>query len=654
MKRRVYFNEFNVLMDNTAYLPLVSGLLRAYAETFPAIKDAYEFMPFLYARGPAGPIIDTHEAPAVAAFSVSMWNEQLNLAVATEVKRRHPECLIVFGGPQVPHHPAAYFAAYPFIDVAVRVEGEEAFSEILLRALSSREFGGIAGVAWRNAAGACVRNVEERERAKDLDAYPSPYLEGLFDDLMRGRPFTFQAIVEGNRGCPFPCTFCFWGGGGLLRKFRFHSIDRLAREIEWCAQHKIAYVFNADSNFGQHPRDSEIATMLVQTKEKYGFPEKFRTCFGKNTDDRIFDIASLLHAHGMEKGITLARQSNDAEVLKNIKRQNIKLSTYESLQRRFNEKEIPVYSELILGLPGETWETWTAGIEEMLQAGLKNQLFVYLLQVYPNTEMADPAYQEKFGIRTKRLRLTEIHAGIRTGELVDEFEDVVIQTNSMSLADWRRMARFSWMLMALHSLKLGFFVTAYLVRRFGVRFVDFIGFLSDGRFTGAPTIRRELDRQDAQLDSLLAGNGRGHELPEFGRIYWDEEEALFLRVTDDLDTFYRDLEECARQFLGDRPFDAAELREAVVYQKSVIPHRPGADAPNTHFFNWNFPEFFASLFKSAAPLRREPQGMHVQTRAFDGLKDYAKRTILWGRKSGTMLNVVRWWSTAPVDRHDSD
>src|SRR5439155_23794791 len=95
-------------------------------------------------------IVAQYDNPSVAAFSTSMWNEQLSLRVAAEVRKRFPECLIVFGGPQVPHHPAEYFDVNPFIDVAVRGEGEEAFSEILLRALESREFDGIARMAWRD------------------------------------------------------------------------------------------------------------------------------------------------------------------------------------------------------------------------------------------------------------------------------------------------------------------------------------------------------------------------------------------------------------------------------------------------------------------------------------------------------------------------
>ena len=293
-KRRVYFNEFNVLMEGTAYLPLVSGLLRCYAETKPALRERYEFMPFLFYRDRVDSILARYENPSVAAFSSSMWNEQINLRVAAEVKRRFPACLVVFGGANVPHHPEAYFREHPFIDVAVKGEGEEAFAEILERALTSRDFSGILNVAFRHPeSGACVVNGGQRPQPRDLDVYPSPYLEGVFEPLMAewSSQMRFQSIIETNRGCPFLCTFCFWGQGGLSTKYRFHSLERVKAIIGWCAEHRIEYVFNADSNFGMHPRDYQIAEFLLEAKRRHGYPDKFRTCFGKNTDERIFKVA---------------------------------------------------------------------------------------------------------------------------------------------------------------------------------------------------------------------------------------------------------------------------------------------------------------------------------------------------------------------------
>ena len=41
---------------------------------------------------------------------------------------------------------------------------------------------------------------------KELDEIPSPYLTGLFDELLRDIKIT--PLMQFVRGCPFKCTFC--------------------------------------------------------------------------------------------------------------------------------------------------------------------------------------------------------------------------------------------------------------------------------------------------------------------------------------------------------------------------------------------------------------------------------------------------------------
>ena len=126
----VYMNEF-MSGWQTPYLPLVSGILRAYAETGEQVRANYKFKPFLFCIDRFENLIAQYdEEPAMATFSISMWNEQLSLQIAREVKSRWPNCLIVFGGAQCPHDSQSYLASHPFIDVSVRAEGEDAFRGI--------------------------------------------------------------------------------------------------------------------------------------------------------------------------------------------------------------------------------------------------------------------------------------------------------------------------------------------------------------------------------------------------------------------------------------------------------------------------------------------------------------------------------------------
>jgi putative methyltransferase len=645
-KRRVYFNEFNLLMGNTTYLPLVSGLLKAFALTRPNLAVAYDFMPFHFHIEAPAPIVARHADPFVAAFSLSLWNEQLSLEVARRVKVNFPACVIVVGGAQVPHKPEAFFAQHPFVDIAVRGEGEEAFADILERLMEGRDMEGLPGVAWRAASGEVKVECGERPFQRDLDAYPSPYLTGLFDSLFVDHPDkNFQAIIETNRGCPFHCTFCYWGKGGLSRKYRYTSLERTFGEIDWMAAHKIRYLFNADSNFGMHRRDLEIAQKIVDSKLKTGFPEAFRSCYGKNTDEKILEIGQLLHKHGLEKGITISYQSVSPEVQKNIKRDNIKLSVAEGLQHAFNEAGVPVYTELILGLPGETSDSWVKGIDTVLEAGLKNQLYLYICQVLPNTELADPDYIQKFGIEVRRVKALPVHGSLNDPDWVTEYEDILVSTDAMPVQEWRRMLVFSWLVMLLYSLKFGFFLLAWLHGRHNIPFSAFPLWLADlspdaARF---PQIAAMLRTFHDKTYDLLNGGGRGTEVEGTGGIYWEEEEAAYLTLAKNHEVVFAEMQVLLDQFLRERQVDVDhdELADLVRYQRLAVPSLHGAATCEQTFSN-NLPEWFERFFETPRPLlKRMRQGIRID--AVDYQKDLARlarEVLLWGRKSGRLLNRI--------------
>ncbi|MDP6173609.1 MAG: hypothetical protein QGF09_05530, partial [Rhodospirillales bacterium] len=499
--------------------------------------------------------------------------------------------------------------------------------------------------------GDCRCNEDEQPFQRDLDCYASPYLEGLYDELMAANShMEFQAIIETNRGCPFLCTFCFWGKGGLSRKYRYFSMERVSGELDWCAGAEIRYVFNADSNFGMHRRDMEIARHLVHLKKNTGFPEKFRTCYGKNSGERIFRIGQLLHENDLEKGITLSRQSNNLDTLKSVRRANIKLDVYTNLQKRFNDLDVPVYCEMLLGLPGETYDSFNAGIEQLLRTGLKNQVFIYHCQIYENTELASPEYRARHGIRTRKLPLSAMHGAVQRGGWVDEVEETIVETNSMSLEDWRRASIFSWTVMLMHSLKVGFFVMAYLADRLGLNYCDLLRHICENRMSRdkGGMIRREITRFQTCLDAILTGARRGSHAPEYGEIYWELEEFSYLELSKGLDLFYTEFEDIICAYLDQKgvAYDRAELSEAMTYQRMRMP-ACSPEGPESHDFEFNFPEYFAKRWGTApVPLTRSAQRLEVKQVDFAGdHEEFARQVILWGRKSGLMLNDADWRDT---------
>ncbi|MFA6091896.1 MAG: cobalamin-dependent protein [Elusimicrobiota bacterium] len=645
--KEIYLHEFNVAMEKSIYLPLASGLLQAYAQTIPVLRENYRFMPLRFVRGDLAGMMEGYGNPDVAGFSVSMWNMNLSLAIAERLKSRFPGCLVVFGGPQVPFEAADFFREHPFIDAVVRGEGEKSFAEILERALSSRDFSGIDGISYRDPKdGSCVKNPGERQVLKDLDVYPSPYLAGVYDSLF-SQGLDFQVIIETNRGCPYNCSYCFWGKGGLSKKYGFFSLERVKAEAQWCGARGIKYVFCADSNFGAFKRDLEIARYFVEAKLAGGFPEKFRVCYAKNTEDTVFEIGKLLHSHQMEKSITMARQTNNEEAALNVNRKNIKMEVFNKLQRKYNQEKIPVYTEIILGFPGESYLSFKEGLEQILRSGLKNQIFVYLCQVYPNTELNDPAYREKHLMSTVRIPLHETHAAVRAKGLIEEHEEIITGTRSMSAQDWKRMFMLAWTTQLFHSLKLGFFIMLYLNDRYKIGYtglLERIISLEAGPGGGGP-LRRAVERCREFADSILKGGPRTVEMPEFGSIYWDAEEAGYLGIIPDKEDFYRELLELVAGYLDEQgiAYDRAELGEAMRYQEAMIPGLAPED--REHSFEYNMPEYFEAYFsESRAEPAKRPQVLTVTALKDCGgdKKMFAREVVLFGRKSDRMLKIAKW------------
>jgi len=419
-------------------------------------------------------------------------------------------------------------------------------------------------------------------------------------------------------------------------------LNLINEEIEWMGRHGIRYVFNADSNFGMHKRDIEIAEFLAETKKTYGFPEKFRTCYGKNTDEKILKVGSFLHDHGLEKGITISYQSMNDQVQKNIKRDNIKIEIARNLQSEFNEKNIPIYTELILGLPGETVDSWIDGVDEVLSSGFTNQLFIYACLVFPNTDLGDSDYQKEFGIVTQRIEAAEIHASKRPSDWQPEYEDILVETHTMSRNEWRHLMVFSWVTMLLHSLKLGYFILGYLYDRFDCHHSDLISYITEQRFPEGKCSmwNNQIASFNDKAAGILNGEGRGVVLPEYGEIYWDEEEAGFLRLSEDLDVLYRQTLELLRSFLNDKglEYDDLELAEVVRYQRMRIP-AAGLLPETTAKFSYNVPEYFEKLF-GENPVRLARKAQILDLKAVDFGSDkrrYARESILWGRKSDLIL-----------------
>ncbi|MBI1974282.1 MAG: B12-binding domain-containing radical SAM protein [Candidatus Zambryskibacteria bacterium] len=644
--KNIQLHEFNILMDKKVYLPNVSGMLQAYAVGVPEVVEHFHFSQFQFIRKEPEKIADEWDNPSVLAFSSSMWNHELNLVLARLARERFPDSLIVFGGPHVPddHRAELFLKEHPFVDITVLSEGEITFAEVLKTLITSRDFSTVRGLVFRDRSTGRIVRTPDRPLV-DINFLPSPYLSGLYDRALERRgDMEFQVIFETNRGCPFHCSFCAWGNS--ITKVRFFNFERLAREIEWLGEKEISFVFGADANFGMFPRDKEIAEMFAEVKRRYSHPRSFRVCYGKNATDRIYEVAQILETNHLTTGVTLSFQSTDPDTLKIIHRDNIKVDTYRELLKLYRRDGIRVYTELILGLPGETYESFKKGIEEVFQAGLYDQVGIFLCQVLPNTPMYDPEYVKLHGIETRCIELVETHASKRRPGEVAEYEDVVVATRSMPHPEWRRSATLMWMAQTLHGLKLGFFVSLYLFREFGLKYTELFEYLiANGTDTNRfPIFSRELNRYAEYLEGIMTGKPQCVFLPEYGKISWQVEEATFLRLSGDFENFYQEFKGLTQSFLEERGVmvPLRELNEVFKYQYARIA-APVLRQSAFEFLH-TVPEYFKNiLLDKPATLKEGKQTVRVERTDYRSDKEEFARQVIWfGRRDSRAVEPATW------------
>ena len=419
--------------------PLAIGCIAAAAKT--ALGDAISVELVKYPAALSCSL--DRDTPDVAAFSNYMWNERLGQAYATAIKQRHPGTVTIFGGPNYPIDAAeqeAWLRGRPDIDFYIEGEGELAFIA-LLGALADFDF----NVAALKASGRDLASahyfVGDRfvrgtllPRIVDLDqSSPSPYLMGLMDGFFDGK---LTPLVQTSRGCPYSCTFCHDGIAYATKTRRF-SQQRIDAELAYVQQKvTVPSLTLADLNWGMFPEDIETAKTLARMKVTSKWPARVNTATAKNQKKRIIEMARLL---GDSMYIGASIQSTDAEVLKNIKRTNIDNAAIVEMAKESRRSNSLTFSELILGLPGDSKEKHFRSIDDMLTTGIE-EIHSYQFILLPGTEGANPATRQKFGYQT-RFRVLPRCFGrypVYGGEVpVAEIHEVCVGNDSMSYADYQ-------------------------------------------------------------------------------------------------------------------------------------------------------------------------------------------------------------------------
>jgi putative methyltransferase len=431
MKRNLYLWQPQYAVEHrketTYWIPYSAGCLWSYASQFKHITDNWHLAELIFRREPPDEVLARIQDPVLCGFSCYIWNEKYCLSLAQMIKQRWPECKIVFGGAQA----SGKMINHNFIDSIIMAEGEENFTEVLIDIQENRE----------------VQKFYSKQRLENLDI-PSPYTTQIFDDIIKKHPGAlWSATFETNRGCPYSCTFCDWGGLTYTKVKKF-DIERVRMDLEWCVDKPVNYLVCADANFGIFKeRDVEIAKMIRSVADRSRI-DSVNINYAKNSTDVVFTIAKILG--DLSRGITVSVQSQNDQTLDAIKRKNLDLNNIKHIMDLSQQYDIGTYSELILALPLETLETWKQGLCNMLEMGQHNSIDIWFAQLLDASELAQPESRRKYGIKSIMAKDYMPILNPNDYKEIEEEIELICQTNTLSTEQLVECYMYGWMIMQLH------------------------------------------------------------------------------------------------------------------------------------------------------------------------------------------------------------
>lgn len=639
--------QINNAFSGQNYLPYSTGVLQAYVEGHAPDASCYRFLLPVYKRERVQAAVDHLLEADVVGFSTYVWNEKISLAIAKRLKELKPEIVVLFGGPQVPDKSEDFLRQHPFIDAAIHNEGEKAFLAFLETLKSqtgeARDWMAVPSLSMVDAEGRYIRTLPAA-RLRDLDEIPSPFLAGVFDPLIQANPDqTWIGMWETNRGCPFACTFCDWGSATASKVNQF-GMDRLEAEVDWFAKQKMEFVFCCDANFGILKRDVDIAEYVAKVKHGTGYPKALSVQNTKNATERAYLTQKILSDAGLNKGVTLSMQSLDDPTLDAIKRKNINLDTYMELQKRFTEDKVETYSDLILGLPGETFDAFADGIARLVENGQHNRIQFNNLSILPNAEMGDPDYQKRFGMETVETRIINMHGSPTVdADGIYETQQLVVATQAMPREDWAKTRAYAWLVALIHFDKLFQIPIVATRETAGIDYrTIFDAFMTVDR-KAYPLIGRIRDFFLDEARKIQAGGPEYIHSEEWLDIYWPADEYVFIDLTrrDEIGAFTDEAFSLLENLIEERAFGVpvSAIYDAVMLNRALI-KQPFLKKNFVLTTDYDMLAFHAGAVVGKAPDLKRQKTTYKIDRLTERYTDFATwcREVVWyGNKKGAYL-----------------
>jgi len=291
------------------------------------------------------------------------------------IRELNPTAIIGFIGAKVAVEPEESLKACPALNFVARNEYEYTIKELA----EGADWATIKGLSYRDKDGNIVHN-PEREVLMNWDELPSvlPLYKKWLDTSKYFGGYLKHPYVSyyTGRGCKSRCTFCLWPQTIGGHNYRFHSIERVVRDVKYIKENfpeAKEIFFDDDTLTDNHDRVEALAVELGKLGVTW-------SCNAKANVPR--KALEVMKANGLRL-LLVGYESGNQKILHNIKK-GLLVDVARRFAKDCHELGIIVHGTFILGLPGETRETILETLEFAKDVNPRT-LQVSLAAPYPGT-----------------------------------------------------------------------------------------------------------------------------------------------------------------------------------------------------------------------------------------------------------------------------
>lgn len=284
--------------------------------------------------------------PKIVGFGVYIWNVDETTRVIADLKRIAPEVIVVLGGPEVSYETDQQ-AITQLADYVITGEADLAFAELCNELLGAN--------SNPNTVLPTVGPKIIHAPVPDLNKLSLPY-----DLYLEGDVAHRVIYVEASRGCPFTCEFCLSALDIPVRQF---ALDTFLDAMGGLLQRGVKQFKFVDRTFNLNIRVSRAILEFFLERYQPGMFLHFEL-IPDRLPDALKEIIARFPAGSLQFEVGIQTFSDEVSDLISRKQDNSLVE--QNLTWLRDNTSVHVHADLIVGLPGESLESFAAGFDRLV------------------------------------------------------------------------------------------------------------------------------------------------------------------------------------------------------------------------------------------------------------------------------------------------